>query len=78
MARVEGAKRLSFAIRTVIKQTRKMFGKDLVPMQIKARVPRVFWSDFWGMLILGRKPGIPKRIHSLVLIRAGARVGCPF
>jgi hypothetical protein len=78
MARVEGAKHSSFAIRTVISKTRKMFGKELVPMQIKARVPRVFWSDFWGMFILGRKPGIDHRLSSLLLIRAGARVGCPF
>jgi hypothetical protein len=78
MARIEGANRPTFAIRTVMNKTRKMFGKDLVPMRIKARVPRVFWSDFWGMLILGRKPGIAPRLHSLLLIRAGARVGCPF
>jgi hypothetical protein len=78
MRRISGASRPSFAIRTVIKKTRKMFGQNLVPMQVKARVPRVFWSDFWGMLILGRKPGIPGRIHSLLLIRAASRVGCPF
>jgi len=78
MDRISGASRPSFAIRTVIKKTRKMFGQNLVPMLVKARVPRVFWSDFWGMLILGRKPGIPLRIHSLLLIRAASRVGCPF
>jgi hypothetical protein len=78
MARVAGAERPSYLIRQVMQKTRKMFGKELVPMQIKARVPRVFWSDFWGMLILGRKPGIPKRLSSLLLVRAASRVGCPF
>jgi hypothetical protein len=78
MARIEGARRPSFAIRTVIKKIGGMFGKELVPMQIKARVPRVFWSDFWGMLLLGRKPGIAPRLHSLILIRTASRVGCPF
>ena len=78
MARIEGAKRPSFAMRTVMKKVRKMFGQDLVPMRLKARVPRVFWSDFWGMLLLGRKPGIEPRHHSMLLIRAASRVGCPF
>lgn len=78
MARIEGAPRPSFAIRTVISKTRKMFGQELMPMRIKARVPRVFWSDFWGMLILGRKPGIAPRLQSLLLIRTASRVGCPF
>jgi hypothetical protein len=78
MARIAGVERPPFLIRSVINKTRKMFGKELVPMQIKARVPRVFWSDFWGMLLLGRKPGIEKRLSSLLLIRAASRVGCPF
>jgi len=78
MARVEGSSRPTFAIRTVMKKTRKMFGQDLIPMRIAARVPRVFWANFWSMLILGRKPGIDPRLSSLLLIRTASRVGCPF
>ena len=78
MARIEGASRPTFAIRTVMNKTRKMFGQDLVPMRIAARVPRVFWANFWAMLLLGRKPGIAPRLSSLLLIRTASRVGCPF
>ena len=46
MARLQGIERKQapFFIRMVMGKVRKMLGKDLSPMKIQARVPRVFWS----------------------------------
>ncbi len=33
----------SFLMRLVFGKVRKLFGKDLTPQKIQARVPRVFW-----------------------------------
>ena len=80
MTRIEGAdpRKTSFLMRQVFKKVRKMLGRDLTPMKISARVPRVFWVNSLTEMLLGQKAKIPKRLRSLVMLRTAVRVGCPF
>jgi hypothetical protein len=80
MARLQGIERKQapFFIRMVMGKVRKMLGKDLSPMKIQARVPRVFWVNILTEWLLGEKVKVPKRWRALVQIRTAARVGCPF
>jgi len=80
MARVEGIdpRKTSWLMRQVFKQVRKIFGKDLTPQKIQARVPRVFWVSVIGEVLLGQRAKVPLRQRSIVQLRTAARVGCPF
>ena len=80
MARIEGIERKQapFFIRMVMGKVRKMVGKDLGPLKILARVPRVFWVNILTEWLLGEKSKVPKRWRAIVQIRTAARVGCPF
>jgi hypothetical protein len=80
MARITGieAKQAPFFVRRMMKKMRKMLGKDLTPVKIKARVPRVFWVDTAMEWLLGMKHGVPMRWRYITHIRTAARVGCPF
>jgi len=80
MARVEGIdpKKTSFFMRLIFKQVYKIFGKDLTPQKIVARVPRVFWVNALNEWLLGQKAKVPLRQRSIVQLRTAARVGCPF
>lgn len=80
MARVEGIdpKQTSFLMRQVFRKVRKMLGRDLTPMKISARVPRVFWTSVVPEWLLGQKGKVPPRLRSLILLRTASRVGCPF
>lgn len=80
MARIPGIdeSKAPFFIRRVFRMVRKRVGKDLTPMKLQARVPRVFWVNFLTELLLGERAKIPRRWRSLVQIRTAARVGCPF
>jgi len=80
MARVEGIdpKQTSFLMRYVFRKIRKMLGRDLTPMKITARVPRVFWTEIVPEWLLGQKGKVPARLRSLILLRTASRVGCPF
>jgi hypothetical protein len=80
MARVEGVnpERTSLAMRYIFRKVRKMLGRDLTPMKITARVPRVFWVEMLSEWLLGEKSRVSHRLRSLVLLRTAVRVGCPF
>ena len=80
MTRLQGIERKQahFFIRMVMGKVRKMLGKDLSPMKIQARVPRVFWVNFLTELLLGQRAKVPRRWRAIVQIRTAARVGCPF
>ncbi|HWG58410.1 MAG TPA: hypothetical protein VN661_05120 [Candidatus Acidoferrales bacterium] len=80
MARIEGVdpKRTSFLMRLVFKKVRKTAGRDMTPLKISARVPRVFWAGSLMELLLGQKAKVPQRLRALVLLRTAERVGCPF
>lgn len=80
MARIAGIeeKQAPWLIRMVMGKVRKMMGKDLTPMKIQARVPRVFWVNFLTELLLGQRARVPLRLRTLIQIRTAARVGCPF
>lgn len=80
MARIEGidSTRTSFLMRQVFRQVHKVFGKDLTPQKIQARVPRVFWVNTIAELLLGQKANVPRRQRAIVQLRTAARVGCPF
>jgi hypothetical protein len=57
---------------------RKMFGKELTPVKLQARVPRVVWAMilFEGALSWRRR--ISLRYIQLAKVRVATRVGCPF
>ena len=80
MARVQGVEphTTSFLMRQVFRQIRKVFGKDLTPNKIQARVPRVFGVNVIMEVLLGQKAKVPLRQRSIVQLRTAARVGCPF
>ncbi|PYU22192.1 MAG: hypothetical protein DMG32_18830 [Acidobacteria bacterium] len=80
MARLEGIdpNKTSFFMRQVFRRVHKLFGKDLTPQKITARVPRVFWVNTITELLLGLKAKVPLRQRSIVQLRTAARVGCPF
>ena len=80
MARVQGIQpqQTSFFMRLVFRQVRKIFGKDLTPQKIQARVPRVFWVNVITEWLLGQRAKVPLRQRAIVQLRTAARVGCPF
>ncbi len=80
MARIEGIepRRAPFLMRQVFTKVRKLLGRDLTPLKISARVPRVFWLGSFGEWLLGQKAAVPLRLRSLILLRTAVRVGCPF
>ncbi len=80
MSRIAGVDpgHASFLMRLVFKKVRKLFGKDLTPQRIQARVPRVFWASTILEVLLGQKAKVPLRLRSIVQLRTAARVGCPF
>jgi len=80
MARIEGVdpKQTSFFMRQVFKKVRKMMGRDLTPMKIQARVPRLFWFAILAMWLLDQKAKVAPRLRVLVTLRTAVRVGCPF
>ena len=80
MARIAGVEpgQTSFLMRQVFGKVRKMVGRDLTPMKITARVPRVFWANNLLEWLLGQKAKVPQRWRSIVLLRTAVRVGCPF
>ena len=80
MARIAGLEpnHASFLMRQVFGRVRKLFGKDLTPQKIQARVPRVFWISIITEVLLGQKAKVSLRHRSIVQLRTAARVGCPF
>lgn len=80
MARVAGIdpKKTSFMMRFIFSKVHKLFGKDLTPQKISARVPRVFWVNALSEWLLGQRAKVPLRQRSIVQLRTAARVGCPF
>ena len=66
MAGIQGIdpKHPSFLMRQVFKRVRKMLGRDLTPMKIQARVPRLFWFGILGQWILGEKAKVPSRLEN--------------
>lgn len=80
MARITGLdpNQISLPMRLVIGRIRKLLGKDLTPLTIQARVPRVFWVGILTEMLLGQKAKVSRRHRSIVQLRTAARVGCPF
>ena len=80
MTRIEGLdpKQTSFLMRLVFKEVRKLLGRDITPLKITARVPRVFWAYSLTEWLLGQKAKVPQRLRSIILLRTATRVGCPF
>ena len=58
--------------------TRRMFGKELTPVKIQARVPRVVWAAILVEACLSGRRQVSLRHIQLGRIRAAARIGCPF
>ena len=80
MARTIGLERheAPWHLRWFYRVTRKMFGKELTPVKIQARVPRVVWASILVEACLSGRRRVSLRHIQLGKIRAAARVGCPF
>lgn len=80
MARITGVEpsNLPFLMRFVFDKVRKIFGKDLTPSKVKARVPRAFWASFALDYIWSNSTGVPSRLRTLLYLRTASRVGCQF
>ena len=80
MARIQGIapNKAPFLVRRALAYGRKLFGKDLTPAKIQARVPKVFWGAALLEMTVGKSSGITPRQRSLVQLRTAALVGCPF
>jgi hypothetical protein len=57
---------------------RKMFGKELTPVKLQARVPRVVWASILFDGVLSGRRRISLRYIQLAKVRVASRVGCPF
>ncbi|HTH24156.1 MAG TPA: hypothetical protein VL919_03555 [Vicinamibacterales bacterium] len=80
MARIAGLEphQTPFFMRLVFGRFRKLFGKDLTPYTIQARVPRVFWISIITEALLGQRAQVSRRLRSIAQLRTASRVGCPF
>ena len=80
MARIQGVdpKKTPFLIRRALAYAKKIFGKDLTPAKIQARVSKVFWGSALLEMTVGKTRGISDRIRALVQLRTSTLVGCPF
>ena len=80
MARIQGLepKKAPFLIRRALGYGGKLFGKDLTPGTIQARVPKVFWGSALLEMTVAKTRGITERQRSIVGLRTAALVGCPF
>ncbi len=80
MARIKGIdpKQAPLPMRFVLDKVRRMVGRDLTPLLISGRVPRVFWLHGLAQWLLFEKSALPQRQIMIVALRTAARVGCPF
>jgi hypothetical protein len=80
MARMSPIERrqVPWHLRWFFRATRKMFGKELTPARIQARVPRVVWAGILADGALSGRRKISLRYIQLAKVRTAGRVGCPF
>ena len=80
MGRIEGVnpRKAPFLVRRALAYAKKLFGKELTPAKIQARVPKVFWGAALLEMTVGKTRGISERQRALVQLRTSALVGCPF
>jgi len=57
---------------------RKTFGKELTPVKLQARVPRVVWASILMEACLSGRRRVSLRYIQLAKVRAASRIGCPF
>ncbi|HZT11604.1 MAG TPA: hypothetical protein VFA29_02295 [Candidatus Baltobacteraceae bacterium] len=65
-------------MRFVFNKVRKVTGRDLTPLRISGRVPRVFWLHGLAQWLLFEKSALSGRQCMIVALRTAMRVGCPF
>jgi len=80
MSRIQGLERnqAPLSLRWMYGKMRSMFGKELTPFKVRARVPRLAWAEGVMELLLQRSHTLPARLHEMAQLRAAARIGCPF
>jgi hypothetical protein len=78
--RVQGLEKhqAPLSVRWIYGYVRRIFGRDLTPVKVLARVPRIFWGSALLDAFLRRAHRVDQRLKSLAELRAAARVGCPF
>jgi hypothetical protein len=58
--------------------TRRMFGKVLTPIKVKARRPLAAWLEGLFGLAVEKRGRVEPRLQTLVQLRAAQIVECPF
>jgi hypothetical protein len=80
MARMTGLERRQapWHLRWFYRAAQRMFGKELTPVKIQARVPRVVWASILMEACFSARRRVSLRHIQLAKVRAAARIGCPF
>jgi hypothetical protein len=66
------------SLRWIYGKMRSMFGKELTPFKVRARVPKLAWAEAVMEVMLKRSHTLPARLHEIAQLRAAVRIGCPF
>jgi alkylhydroperoxidase family enzyme len=80
MSRIRGLEthEAPFIVRPLYWVTRRIFGKDLTPLKVAARRPKVAWFGNLLALAFEKSSKIDARLNHLVNLRAAQMIGCPF
>jgi len=80
MTRIQGVERQQapWHLRWFYGVMRKMFKKDLTPVKIQMRVPKLVWGSTLMEGALSKNRKISLRYAQLAKVRVASRVGCPF
>jgi alkylhydroperoxidase family enzyme len=80
MSRIRGleSSEAPFVARPLYWITRRMFGRDLTPLKVAARRPKVAWFGNLLALAFEKSPKIDARLNHLVHLRTAQMIGCPF
>ena len=77
LSNLEGNK-VPFLARPVYWISKRMFGKVVTPIKVKARRPGILWTDAWLGLAIEKSGKLPKRLHTIVQLRVAQMIECPF
>jgi hypothetical protein len=77
LSNLEG-KEVPFLARPVYWISKRIVGKVVTPIKVKARRPGILWTDNFLGVAIDRSGKLPKRLHTIVQLRAAQIVECPF
>lgn len=80
MARIQGLtrKQAPWHLKWLYSVGKKVFGKELTPIGVKAKVPAVQWADVLMDRALATAKRVEPRLVFMAKIRTASLIGCPF